>query len=139
MGRITRAAPHLPLETVKARMVSAPNQTQRRRWAIVYHALVEPRLARSMARHWGVSVPTVRVVISTDNRLGPAALATPGKGGRRNAYLALADEQALLAPFFDRATKGQLATAQDIQQALEAQLGHPLHRSSGSRRLERHN
>ena len=123
----------------KARMVAAPNHTQRRRWAIVYNALVEPRLASSIALHCGVSGPTVRVVISSYNRLGPAALDTPGKGGRRNEYLSLAEEQAFLAPFFDRAATGQVATAQEIQQALEAQLGHPLHRSSVYCLLARHN
>src|SRR5215207_6257545 len=98
MGRMTRAAPHLPLETVKARMVEAPNSTQRRRWSIVYNALVEPRLASSIALHCGVSVPTVHVVISSYNRLGPSALDTPGKGGRRNQYLSRAQEHAFLAP-----------------------------------------
>ncbi len=138
MGRMTRAAPHLPLATVKAKMVSAPNQTQRRRWTIVYNALVQPRLASSIALHCGVSVATVRVVISTYNRLGPAALDTPGKGGRRNQYLSLADEHAFLAPFFDRAAKGQIATAAEIQQAWEAQLGHPVHQSTVYRLLARH-
>jgi hypothetical protein len=42
MGRITRAVPHLPVKTVKAKFVAAPNPTQRRRWAMVYNALVEP-------------------------------------------------------------------------------------------------
>ena len=139
MSRITRAAPHLPRETVKARMLAAPNQTQRRRWTIVYNALVEPRLASSIARHCGVSVPTVRVVIASYNRLGPAALDTPGKGGRRNEYLSLAQEAAFLAPFFDRAAKGQIATADQIQQALEAQLGHTVHQSTVYRLLKRHN
>ena len=84
MSRVTRAAPHLPAGVVRAKMVAAPNQTQRRHWLIVYQALVDPRPATSIAVHTGVSVPTVRVVISTYNRLGPAALDTPGKGGRRN-------------------------------------------------------
>lgn len=138
MSRITRAAPHLHVETVKTKMVTAPNQTQRRHWSIVYNALVEPRLASSIALHCGVSVSTVRVVISTYNRLGPAALETPGKGGRRNQYLALADERAFLTPFFDRAATGQIATADEIQQALEAQLGHPVHPSTVYRLLARH-
>lgn len=43
----------------------------------------------------GVSVATVRVVISPYNRLGPAALDIPGKGGRRNAYLSLGLELAV--------------------------------------------
>jgi transposase len=139
MGRITRAAPHLPVETVKARMSSAPNPTQRRHWAIVYNALVEPRLASSIALHCGVAVATVRVVISTYNRLGPAALDTPGKGGRRNQYLSLAEERAFLAPFFECAAKGQVATADEIQRALEAQLGHTVHPSTVYRLLQRHN
>lgn len=138
MSRITRAAPHLPVEVVKARMVTAPNRTQRRHWSIVYNALVEPRLASSIARHCGVSIPTVRVVISTYKRLGPAALETPGKGGRRNQYRSFADEQAFLAPFFDRAAKGQVATAGEIQQAWEAQLGHTVHPSTVYRLLARH-
>lgn len=138
MSRITRAASHLPLEVVKAKMLSAPNQTQRRRWAIVYNALVEPRLASSIALHCGVSVPLVRVVISSYNRLGPAALDTPGKGGRRNQYLSLSQEQAFLTPFFDRAAKGQIATIDEIQQALETQLGHTVHPSTVYRLLERH-
>lgn len=139
MSRITRAAPHLPAETVKAKMLTAPNQTQRRRWAIVYNALVEPRLASSIALHCGVSVPLVRVVISSYNRLGPAALDTPGKGGRRHQYLSLPQERAFLAPFFQRAAKGQIATADELQQALQAQLGHPVHSSTVYRLLERHN
>jgi transposase len=120
-------------------MLSAPNQTQRRRWTIVYNALVEPRLASSIALHCGVSVPTVRVVISTYNRIGPAALDTPGKGGRRNQYLSLAQEQAFLAPFFERAAQGQIATVDELQQALETQLGHTVHPSTVYRLLERHN
>ena len=138
MSRVTRAAPHLDRETVKTKMLSASNQTQRRYWTIVYNALVEPRPASSIALHCGVSVPTVRVVISSYNRLGPTALDTPGKGGRRNEYLSLAEEQAFLAPFFHRAAKGQSATAAEIQQALQTQLGHPVHQSTVYRLLERH-
>ena len=138
MDRMTCAAPHLPVEIVKARMVSARNQTQRRHWCIVYNALVEPRLASSIALHCGVSVSTVHIVISSYNRLGPAALDTPGKGGRRNQYLSLAQEHAFLAPFFDRAAKGQVATADEIQQTLQAQLGHTVHQSTVYRLLDRH-
>ena len=138
MGRVTRAAPHLSLEVVQARMVAAPNATQRRYWWIVYNALVDPRPASSIALHTGVSVPTVRVVISRYNRLGPTAIETPGKGGRRNARLTVAEEQAFLAPFFDRAACGQIATAAEIHAALEARLGQPIHLSTVYRVLARH-
>lgn len=138
MSRITRAAAHLSVDAVKARLHCASNVTQRRRWLIVYTALVDPRPASRIARHTGVSVPTVRLVISTYNRFGPAALATPGKGGRRNEYLTAAEEAAFLAPFFARAARGDIATATEIHHALEAHLGQAVHRSTIYRLLERH-
>ena len=138
MSRITRAAGHLSSDAVKAKLQVAPNATQRRRWLIVYNALVDPRPASSIALHTGVSVATVRLVISTYNRVGPAALDTPGKGGRRNEYLTTSEEQAFLAPFFARAIQGHIATATEIRHALEAHLGHAVHPSTVYRLLARH-
>ncbi len=138
MSRVTRAAAHLSVDAVKAKLQVAANVTQRRRWLIVYNALVDPRPASQIALHTGVSLATVRLVISTYNRLGPAALDTPGKGGRRNAYLTAAEEAAFLAPFFARAACGEIATATAIHHALEAHLGQAVHRSTIYRLLERH-
>ncbi len=138
MSRITRAAAHLPVDAVQAKLQVAANATQRRRWLIVYNALVEPRAARSIALHTGVSVATVRLVMSTYNRLGPAALDTPGKGGRRNAALTIAEEQAFLAPFFARAARGEIATRTEIHHALESHLGQAVHHSTVYRLLQRH-
>ena len=138
MARVTRAAPHLSAVAVRHKMDTAPNITQRSRWRIVYNALVEPRSAKSIALHTGVSVPTVRAVISRYNRYGPVALDTPGKGGRRNQHLSLADEATFLAPFFERAAKGQVATRHEIQAALEARLGCSVHHSVVYRLLHRH-
>jgi transposase len=138
MRRITRAVAHLPVDAVKAKLQGAANATQRRRWLIVYNALVEPRAASSIARHTGVSVATVRLVMSTYNRLGPAALDTPGKGGRRNASLTIAEEQAFLAPFFARAARGEIATRTEIHTALETHLGQAVHPSTVYRLLARH-
>ena len=138
MARVTQAAPHLSAATVKHKMDTAPNITQRSRWRIIYNALVEPRSAKSIALNTGVSVTTVPAVISRYNRFGAAALDTPGKGGRRNQHLSLADEAAFLAPFFERAAKAQVATRYDIQAALEARLGCSVHHSVVYRLLHRH-
>ncbi len=138
MSRITRAATHLSIDAVNAKLLSAANVTQRRRWLIVYNALVDPRPASKIALHTGVSVATVRLVISTYNRLGPAALDTPGKGGRRNEYLTAGEEHVFLAPFFARAARGEIATSAEIHQVLEAHLGHAVHPSTVYRLLARH-
>src|SRR5438067_13575930 len=84
MARITRAALHVSVEEVKERMNNDPHPLYRKRWLIIYNALVDPREAKDIAKHTGVSVKTVHKLISTYNRLGIAAIETPGKGGRRN-------------------------------------------------------
>jgi transposase len=76
-----------------------PRSWVRERWAIVYHALIAPRKAEEIARDTGVSVTTVRRVISSYNRLGLASIETPGKGGRRHAYMSVEQERHFLQPF----------------------------------------
>ncbi len=139
MGRkVTRAAAHVPLEEVKRRMKMEPRLWIRQRWWIIYHALIAPRKAEEIAQQVGVSVTTVRRVISTYNRLGSAALETPGTGGRRHEYMTLEQERAFLQPFVARAQKGEIATAEQIQHAFEAQVNHAVHISSIYRLLDRH-
>ncbi len=97
-----------------------------------------PRKAEEIAKHTGVSVPTVRRVISGYNRLGLAAIETPGKGGRRHEYLTVDQERELLVPFFARAERGEIATAGEIKKAFEAQVGHEVDESTIYRLLHRH-
>jgi putative transposase len=86
----------------------------------------------------GVSPTTVHRVISTYNRLGVAAVETPGTGGRRHQYLTLEHERAFLQPFLARAARGELATATEIQQAFEAETKQPVANSTIYRLLARH-
>jgi transposase len=110
----------------------------RERWAIIYHALIAPRKAEEIARDMGVSVTTVRRVISTYNRLGLAAIETPGKGGRRHEYMSWQQECRFLQPFFAQAERGEIATVEQIQHAFEAEVKHEVHITSIYRLLDRH-
>src|SRR5260370_9345813 len=136
--RVTRAAAHYSLEEVKRRMKMDPRFWVRERWAIIYHALIAPRKAEEIARDIGVSVTTVRRVISTYKRLGLAAIETSGKGGRRHEYMSLEQERRFLQPFFAQAERGEIATAQHIQPAFEAEVNHDVHITSISSLLDRH-
>jgi transposase len=138
MARITRAAPHVSVEEVKERMNTDPHPLYRKRWLIIYNALVDPREAKDIAKHTGVSVKTVHKLISTYNRLGMAAVETPGKGGRRNEYLTCEEEKELLTPFFELAKKGELTTVAQIKQAFEKQVGHEVDETTIYRLLNRH-
>lgn len=136
--KVTRAAPHVPMEEVKQRMRLDPRFWVRQRWWIVYTALIEPRKAEEIARQTGVSVTTMQRVISGYNRQGLAAIETPGKGGRRHEYLTAEQEQEILAPFFAHGQRGELATAGEIKQAFEARVGQQVQESPVSRLLYRH-
>jgi hypothetical protein len=98
-------------------MDTDPRPWVRIRWWIIYSTQVAPRKAEDIVLHTGASVTTVHRVISTYNRLGPTALETPGKGGRRHQYLTLQEEEAFLSPFFARAERGEIATVAQIQRA----------------------
>src|SRR6266571_608663 len=93
--------------------------------------------AEEIARHTGVSATTGHRVIATYNRQGPAAIDQSTKGGRHHDYLTLQQEQAFLQPFFARAERGEIATAEHIQQAYEAQVKHGVPISSIYRLLRR--
>jgi transposase len=138
MARITRAALHLPVEEVKYRMKNDPRSWCRNRWNIIYNALIDPREAIEIAKHTGVSVSTVHNVISDYNRLGVASVETAGKGGRRSEYLTLEEETAFLQPFFERAAKGEIATAAQIKQEFEHKIGHKVNKTTIYRLLDRH-
>lgn len=137
-NRITRAATHLPSQAVLERLQAEPRLWRRQRWEIIYQALVAPRRAEDSARTVGVSPTTVHRVISTYNRLGGAAVETPGTGGRRHQYLTLEQERAFLQPFLARAARGEVPTAVEIQQAFEVQTKQPVAPSTIYRLLARH-
>src|SRR5919109_1351663 len=138
MARITRAAAHLSIEEVKNRMRTDPRPLYRQRWLIIYNALAELRKAEEIAKHCGVSKASVHQVISSYNRFGVAAVETAGKGGRHHDYLSVQEEREFLSPFFARAERGELATAGEIKQAFEAQVGHVVPKSTIYRLLDRH-
>ena len=138
MARVTHATFPMPLAEVKHRMRTDPHADRRQRWLIIYNALVEPRPAEDIARHCGVSKATVHAVISRYNRIGVAAIETPGKGGRRRQYLTLDEEKEFLTPFFAQAEQGQIATVGQIWQAFEQRVGHEVDDSTIYRLLHRH-
>lgn len=135
---VTKAASHFSVEEVKKSMDDAPRPLFRKRWRIIYHALVDPQPAEVIALHCGVAKDTVHQLISRYNRFGLAAIETGGKGGRKRCYLTLEQEKQFLEPFFERAAKGEIATCAEIHAAYEAHLTHQVDESTIYRLLARH-
>lgn len=138
MGRVTRVTPHLTEEEVKERMRNDPNPLYRERWSIIYTAQVHPREAKDIAKDIGVSVSKVHTLIPRYNKMGVAAVETPGKGGRHHEYITVEEEQNLLGTFFERAKKGELVTNKQIKQAYEQKVGHKINEVTIYRLLKRH-
>lgn len=138
MSRVSRALPHLSEVELKEKIATAPNARCQQKWMIVYNALVSPRSAAEIAQHTATSRRTVHQVISDYNRLGAAAIETPGRGGRRNNYLSWDEEVAFLEPFITDSAQGLLTTIQTLHQAFEQCVADPVHPSTIYRLLERH-
>lgn len=137
MARVSRAIAHLSQEEVQKKIQSAPNFRQQQKWLVVYNALVDPRPAAEIALHTGTSVRTVHQVISDYNRLGAAAIETPGKGGRNNSYLSLEAEKEFLSSFTELAAAGVITTASKIKQAFEELVGKKVDKTTIYRLLKR--
>jgi transposase len=138
MGKVTKAVPHLRVEEILERMKQTPGFRRVQKWLVILNATVDPGPAKTLALHTGLAEQTVHNLVSGYNRHGPKVLDTPGKGGRRRAYLTLPEESAFLEPFLKSALAGRAATAVDIKKALEELLGCKVHKTTVYRLLDRH-
>lgn len=69
---------------------------------------------------------------------GAKALERQGAGGRYHESLTPSEEHRFLAPFFERAEAGALATTRQIDQAFAERVGTPVHETTVDRLLTRH-
>ena len=138
MAKVTSVQPHLSIDEIQQRIKETVGFIQVQRWLVIYNAAVDPRPASEIAKHTGLALQTVHNLISQYNRLGPAALEGPGKGGRRRAYLTVAEEAEFLQSFRGSAITGQVATTREIQRVLEKKIGHAVDKSMVYKMLRRH-
>ncbi len=104
---------------------------------MVWNALVDPRPAREIAIHTGVSVSTVHNVISGYNGFSPQAIEGSEFGKRRRAYLTREQEAEFLKPFLELAPTGEICVARQIRKARDELLDHEVHHSTFYRMLHR--
>lgn len=92
----------------------------------------------AIGRALGWNPGYVRQVQAQYLRQGEAALRGAGRGGRYHQNLTVVQEQELLAPFLRQAEVGGVLVVTAIRAAYEAQVGHPVPKSTVYRMLERH-
>jgi transposase len=94
--------------------------------------------AAEIAQLLGWSTATVHVLHSRFAKEGDAIFELRGRGGRRHQHLSADQEQALLAPFVERAQAGGMLTVAEIQLAYQEQVGKAVAPSTIYRLLDRH-
>jgi len=94
--------------------------------------------AVQIAQLLGWSTATVHVLHSRWAKEGDAIFDLRARGGRHHQYLSTEQEQALLAPFVERADSGGMLTVKEIQQAYEERTGMQVAPSTVYRLLDRH-
>jgi len=91
-----------------------------------------------VARALGWSLGYVKQVQARYLKQGEGSLKVEPRGGRYRQNLSVSAENALLAPFFAKAEKGELLLVTEIKRAYEAQVGHKVPKSTLYRLLGRH-
>lgn len=127
-GAVERLAPLL-----KAAHSKAEYQRIQCVWLRATLSLNSAQIAQALG--WQAS--SVRHVQARYLRQGEAALCDKPRPGRPRALLSTEEEQALLAPFVEKAKQGEVVVAAPVRQAYEEKLGRPVHPSVIYRALHR--
>lgn len=138
MGKVTKAVEHLTVEEIDEKIKTTVGFWRVKRWLVIRHALVNPKTAEEIGLNTGMAEQSVHNLVAAYNRDGEKAVEARGKGQRQKANLTIEEEQGFLKPFFEKAEKGQIATTEEIHEALNQHLGKSVHESTVYRLLNRH-
>lgn len=103
-------------------------------WLRVALDLTPEQIATGLGWH----IVSVRRVQEGFAKRGPEVFTAKSKGGRHHQNLSLEEELSFLAPFLDRARRGELSTANEIRKAYESKVGRKVAKSTIYRMLTRH-
>jgi transposase len=137
MSKTSKVKEHLSAEEIQKKIKITIGFWRVQKWLIIHNALNYPRKANEIANHLAVSESLVHKTISEYNRFGSTSIDTPGKGGRRNSYITIEEEQNFVESFVSKATKGHIATISEIKDSFERLVGEKVHKTTIYRLLDR--
>jgi transposase len=130
--------PYLSTEELEHHARQAQTRAAFQRFQALYliqaHQLSAPAVAQALQ----VSATAIRQWVYLYNHEGLAGITLKGRGGRRRAYLTLAEEAALLEQLRARAGEGRLITAKAVRSQAQLRLGHPVSEDYAYDVLHRH-
>jgi transposase len=138
MPKVSRVQPHHTTEEIDKIIKNTVGFWRVKRLLVIRHAQECPQSAQKIGDHIGFAKQTVNQLISAYNKYGLAGIEAKGRGQRQKAYLTIEEEQAFLAPFMEKASRGELCTIKDIQEVYKETFGISVHRTTIQRLLKRH-
>lgn len=139
MSKVTKAKDYLNNEELEKKIKQTVGFWRVQKWLIVYNAVNFPRKSEEIANHLAVSKSLVNKTISEYNRKGASSIDTIGKGGRKNSYMTLEEENTFISSYISKAQQGLIVTAGEIKEDFEKIVGKKVHKTSIYRLLGRHN
>lgn len=136
--RIATIYPHLSLEELAVWTREAPDKESYQRRLAIWITAVHHFSAQKIADILCVSKQAIWLWISQYNHNGPDGLRRKGRGGRRWAFMSLAQEEELLGQLIERARKGEILTASRVRPTVEKFLNRKVSVSYIYRLLHRH-
>jgi transposase len=130
--------PWLSIEDLQIWVREAPDKFSYQRPLAIWLTQVGGLAAHPVAEFLCASKQAVWLWISQYNRQGPEGLDRQGRGGRRWAYLSLAEEQALLKNWQERAARGEVLTAKQLHACLQKAAERTISLGYVYRLLHRH-
>ena len=116
---------------------STSREEYQRRLAIFWLA-TRRTFTHEVASMLRVGRSTVWTWLHAYNQDGPAGIAAKDRGGRRDAFLTLDEECALLASLEAQAARGEFVVAAQLHGAVVRAVGHAVSRAYVGRLLHRH-
>lgn len=138
MRRPASIEPWLSIEDMQVWVREAPDKPSYQRRLAIWLTQVGGLAAHSVAEFLCASKQAIWLWISQYNRQGPEGLDRQGRGGRRWAYLSLAEEQALLQNWQEQAARGEVLTAKQLHARLQKAAGRTISLGYVYRLLHRH-
>ena len=130
--------PWLSAEDLQTWVREASGRDEYQRRLAIWLTFIGPFPAHQVATLLGVSKQAVWLWVSQYNRHGPEGLKRRGRGGRRWAYLSLAEEARLLENLQPRAAQGQVLTAPQLYRQVCQATGKKVSLGYVYRLLHRH-
>ena len=122
--RTVQLTSHLTNEQLIEKLSFTRGSPDFSRWQILYLIQVAKQSSADIISPLvGLSKPSIYKIVEGYNKQGPSAIKCKSRGGRRNAFLSVEDEERLFINLEEQASKGLIKTANDIRQVVELKVG----------------